>query len=298
MKTLPPLWLDQEDATERLSRLGADEETRAALTALIRDGLVVLRGWQDAATCARVISDYERYADENREYVDQNRDVLGREKRLVNFHLWSDHAAAIGTNPRVMKLLDFVFGQEAGVYTSLTFKYGTQQPVHRDSPHFATWPRGYFVGVWTALQDIDPNSGPIFYHRGAHRFPLNESAVWDEARRRLPDALEGEQLLLALDLYNGEVIRRAPHEGDRVIPALSAGDVVIWHPELPHGGSPAEDPQLTRWSIVFHCAPADVQVHQHPDFFRRAASEAPSPRYGFTTKNGRKVALAGGVTYM
>ena len=224
----------------------------------------------DPALCRRVVDDYRRYVDENPAYARANLDALGHEKRLVNFHTWSSNAAEIGTNPRLMQLLDFLFGMEACVYTSLLFKYGTQQPVHRDTPHFATWPRGYFFGVWTALQDIDPDSGPVFYHRGAHRYAVDERRFLEEARARKPDAPEAEQLLLALDLYYGEIIRRSPAEGPVEIPKLAIGDVVIWHPELPHGGSPANDPELTRWSMVFHCAPVAVQVHQHTDFFGHA----------------------------
>lgn len=286
------------DAVDRLNRIDISDEIRAATRAMMDDGIAILRGWQDPGVCSAVVNDYERYVNEHRVYVDQNLDALGHEKRLVNFHLWSDNAAAIGTNPRVMRLLDFLFGLEACVYTSLTFKYGTQQPVHRDAPHFATWPRANFVGVWTALHDVNPDSGPIFYYRNAHRFHIDEGNFWEEAQRRLPSAPEDEQLLLALDLYNGEVINRAPQEGELVVTSLSAGDVVVWHPELPHGGMPATNPELTRWSIVFHCAPVAIQVYQHSDFFRRAGLEAPPARYGFTEMNGRKVARAGEVAYM
>ncbi len=291
-------WLLGEDAAARIERAGVTEDFKAVARALVADGLAVVRGVHDRDLCARTIADYGRYVAQNRDYVQANFDALGREKRLVNFHLWSRNAAAIGTDPRIMELLDFLFGMEACVYTSLTFKYGTQQPVHRDTPHFATWPRGHFLGVWTALEDIDPDAGPIFYHRGAHRFGVDERACWDEARRRHPDAPEPAQLLDALDLYNGEVIRRANAMGGVVIPELRAGDVAIWHPEMPHGGSPARNPQRTRWSIVFHCSPASVQVHQHADFFRHRGTEPPPPRYGFMRANGRQIAATGDVAYM
>ena len=296
-KRAPPL-LMREDALDTVERADAPPAFKSAARALVTEGIAIIRGAHDRALCARTIADYERYAAENRAYVQANLDSLGHEKRLVNFHLWSANAARIGTDPQIMALLDFLFGMEACVYTSLTFKYGTQQPVHRDTPHFATWPRGYFLGVWTALEDIDPDAGPIFYHRGGQHFAVNERAFWDEARQRSPDAPESEQLLLALNLYNGEVIRRATALGNSIIPELRAGDVVVWHPETPHGGSPARNPERTRWSIVFHCAPASVQVHQHQDFFRRAGGDEPPARYGFTRANDRQIAAAGGVGYM
>src|SRR5687768_6042454 len=197
-------WLDAPDALARIDSAAVPVEFKRAARALVVDGPAVVHGAHDPALCRRVVDDYRRYVDENRAYARANLDALGHEKRLVNFHAWSSNAAEIGTNPRLMQLLDFLFGMEACVYTSLLFKYGTQQPVHRDTPHFATWPRGYFFGVWTALQDIDPDSGPVFYHRGAHRYAVDERRFLEEARARNPDAPEAERLLLALDLYYGE----------------------------------------------------------------------------------------------
>ena len=293
------LWIDQPEASELLARSNADDSLKAVARDLMTSGLSVIRSAHSTALCQRVIDDYERYVEENRSYVRENLDELGREKRLVNFHLWSEAAAEVGTAPRIMNALDFLFGQAAAVYTSLTFKYGTQQPVHRDTPHFATWPANMFVGVWTALERVDPSAGPLFYHPGAQRFAVDRSSFFEEAVRRLPNGTLGEQLYLALDLYNGEIIRRAPEVSTPQSLELEAGDSVIWHPQLPHGGSPATDPMRTRWSIVFHCAPVSVQVHQHDRFFtHRQRTSAPPDRYKYTTAHGRKVALAGGTAYM
>ena len=294
----PPLWLDQEDASNYIDQAAVGEREKTVAHSLIDSGIAVIRGAHDPTLCRAVIADYERYVAEHKEYVLANLDSLGREKRLVNFHFWSDAAAQIGISSKIMSILDFVFGVEASVYTSLTFKYGTQQPVHRDTPHFATWPRGYFVGVWTALERVRPEAGPLFYHPGAHRFPIEERRFWDEARTRIPHASRSDQLFMALDLYNGEVIRTAPTVSAPVSLELDVGDTVIWHPELPHGGLPASNPNTTRWSIVFHCAPASVQVYQHDLFFSHNADTPPAPRYGFRKIHGRKIAVAGDVAYM
>jgi len=293
-----PLWLDQPDALLRNKTSDASELEKSIAQSLINTGVAVVPGAHDPDLCNQVILDYEKYAKENYEYVQNNLDDLGREKRLVSFHHWSGAAAKIGTNETIMSLLDYIFGYEAGIYTSLTFKYGTQQPVHRDTPHFATWPRNYFCGVWTALEPIKLEAGPIFYHPGAHRFILNEHDFFDEACTRLPNATKQEQLTLALDLYNGEVIRTAPTISEPVILDLNVGDTVIWHPELPHGGSPASDPHATRWSIVFHCAPSSIQVHQHDAFFSHDIKKTPPQRYGYCEINDRKVAESGGVAFM
>jgi hypothetical protein len=145
---------------------------------------------------------------------------------------------------------------------------------------------------------VRPEAGPLFYHAGAHRFSIDPQGHMAAAVQRLPNAGVSEQVLMALDLYNGEVMRRAPTVSDAKSLELDIGDTVIWHPELPHGGSPASDPHHTRWSIVFHCAPANVQVHQHDAFFSHLGPEPPAPRYGYRETNGRKIAVAGEIAFM
>jgi hypothetical protein len=72
---------------------------------------------------------------------------------------------------------------------------------------------------------------------------------------------------------------------------LKKGDCAIWHPMLPHGGTKANNPMLTRKSMVFHCAPIDVQVLSARCFFHRRHPTA--PRYGFREFRERQYAVAG-----
>ena len=292
-----PLWLDAPDAAQRASVAKVSDEAKQVATDLITKGIGILRGVQDPTICQQVIADYQTFCGQSPDLHASSLDEAGREKRLVNFHNYSDAAMQIGTNPRLMSILDFLFGAEACVYTSLTFKYSTQQPVHRDIPHFATWPRNYFVGVWTALEDIDPESGPLFYYEGGHRFEVDEAEIWQRVQRDRPDLSHKDALELALDLYNGQVIDTAPHNGEHRIVEMKRGDVVIWHPQLPHGGSPAIDPSKSRWSTVFHCAPVRKQVHQHDAFFEHAGREEPPSRYAYKNAYNRKVAVAGDVAF-
>jgi phytanoyl-CoA hydroxylase len=291
-------WLDAQDALLTIDRSCVADDVREIARCLHLDGIAVVRRAHSKELCDAVIEDFKRYVADNRSYVQENLDALGREKRLVNFHLMSDAAAKIGCAENVMSTLDFIFAGEASVYSSLTFKFGTQQPVHRDTPHFATWPKKMFVGVWTALEDIDDRAGPLFYHRGGHLFEIDPLEFMRQAKKRLPDAPVEQQLLLALDLYNGEVIRRAPNVSPATKLDMKAGDTVIWHPELPHGGLPAIDTARTRWSIVFHCAPRAVQVHQHDRFFTHDSLEAPSDRYFYRLVGSRSCAESGAVSFM
>lgn len=293
------LWIDSSDALERLAAKKLEPDVSAALRDLIVDGVAVLKGVHSAATCNAVIEDYQDWSEQNAGYVKANLDALGRPSRLVNFHLHSPNARALSMNERVHKVLDEMFDSRSCVYTSLTFKFGTQQPVHRDTPHFATWPASHFAGVWTALEDVSADAGPLFYYKGAHRMQVaHPREFMRRADERIANAELHERLFMALDLYNGAVIRQSQEFGEPVTLPLNQGDVVIWHPEMPHGGSRAIDPMRTRWSIVCHCAPERVQVHQHQAFFQHEGPEAPPPRYGYLDKHSRKIALAGDVAFM
>src|SRR5919205_4547976 len=126
LKKLRSGWIDSDDALETLDGLKVHDWQYQALRQLICDGFTVLPSMIAPSLCDQVISDYDAWARERPDYVAQNLDELGREKRLVNFHLASEAAMKIATDQHVMELLDLFFGERAGVYTSLTFKYGTQ----------------------------------------------------------------------------------------------------------------------------------------------------------------------------
>src|SRR5262249_39522718 len=43
-------------------------------------------------------------------------------------------------------------------------------------------PEGQFVGVWTVLlEDIHPDSGPLSYVQGSHRFRIDQRALYRDA---------------------------------------------------------------------------------------------------------------------
>jgi ectoine hydroxylase-related dioxygenase (phytanoyl-CoA dioxygenase family) len=289
-------WIDRQDALALADASSAPETHKAAARDLIKDGFTVLRGAINPDLCQQVIEDYHRYVAENAGGV--NFDAQGRERRLLQFHWWSDASMRIATDPDVMALLDFIFGQRASPYSSLTFKYGTQQEIHRDTPHFATWPRSQFVGVWTALEDIDPTSGPLQYVRGAHRYDLPPEAVLAHVRAKHTHLTPAQQLDRALYRYNDQVELHSAEHGELTLaPLMKRGDVAIWHAELPHGGSPASDPMRSRWSMVVHCTPEAVQGHEYQAFFTHDGPEPPADRYTHREAYGRKVAFIGDPIY-
>lgn len=290
-----PLWLDLPNAEQEAVSRGAHYPSHYPGIAreVITEGFTILKGVVDPHLCDAVVSDYKQYLERNRGYADQYIDAKGRHHRLVNFHLSSENAMKIGCHEEIMRVLDYLFGYKAGIYTSLTFEYGTEQPIHRDAPFFHTFPVNYFVGVWCALEDIDPEAGPLMYVPGGHRFHCDQHALYTRVRDENPEKPNDWVVRNALEAYYGEVISRSEAIGEKKQAVLQKGDVAIWHPQLPHGGTPAEDPRKTRRSVVFHCAPETLQVYQHDIFFQHDGIEHPPPRYAFGSYHGRSYAFAG-----
>ena len=50
---------------------------------------------------------------------------------------------------------------------------------------------------------------------------------------------------------------------------VSKGDIIVWHPMLPHGGSPIKRKKSTRYSIVFHVVPNEMRVYGNDLFFEK-----------------------------
>ena len=295
---LKRLWIDEADAAQKIAASEAPDFVKQAALDIAEHGFAILRGVHDPALCSAVTDDYHRWVAANESYAGTQRDDLGRQKRLVNFHHASENALKIGMNPALLAVQDFLFGHKTAIYTSLTFQFGTLQPVHRDVPHFATWPDNYFFGVWTALEDIDPDAGPLFYHPGAHRWQVDHHAILDRLVAQHPEKTPQELYELALQGYYGVVIEEAPNYGQPVLAQMNKGDVAIWHAQTPHGGSMARNPLLSRWSIVFHNTPEQVQVHHHDRYFGHRSAAPPPGRYGFRDHQGRKIALAGETQFM
>jgi ectoine hydroxylase-related dioxygenase (phytanoyl-CoA dioxygenase family) len=289
------LWLDQLDAMDRVSSARArgqiSDGQEAAARDLIESGFTVIRNVAPAILCDQVADDFTHYLREHAEYAAKCVDAQGRHLRFVNFHGVSDAALELGNTPQIMLLLDFLFARSAGLYTSLLFEYGSQQPIHRDSPFFHTFPINYFFGVWFALEDIHPDSGPLMYVPGGHRFQVNHHMIFEQLKRQNPQQSTKELLDRALEHYYGAIIAEAEKVAPPCSVVLKKGDCAIWHPMLPHGGTKANNPMLTRKSIVFHCAPIDVQVYQQDVFF--TADNQPPPRYGFREFRERQYAMAG-----
>lgn len=246
-----PLWFDREGAEARISTL-QEPWLKEAVLSLRNNGFALLPANVGADLCDQIMSEFKAYAASRADSV-AYRDKWGLHERLANLHLVSSAARQLALNPRIIQLMTRLLEDQPRIVGSLLFEKGSTQSIHRDTPAFFTNPLNNYFGVWTALQDIGEDAGPLNYYPGGHRL--------------IPDA-ELYRARLGNDAYFKAVIDACEQAGlplTRFFP--QKGDTLIWHPQLPHGGGRRLDPAAPRHSMVFHYMKASAAIYSPNDFF-------------------------------
>lgn len=231
------------------------------------------------------IFSYNRTVRNLRNSIDDGKDCYGYGDRIGQLHQKFPELLELAGNDRVRKFLKWAFGDDPVLFASLNFDRGTEQEAHVDTIFFYPQPSYAMCGVWVALEDIDPDAGPLFYLDGSHKWPFYGS---EDVVRMRPQL--AEERISARNLEAGpEKSRVVSMLGDawtqdfvsmerkigakRVTPSLKAGDLVFWHSFLAHGGSPRVDPSLSRKSAVFHFIGASSKLYTYEQFMLYDESE-------------------------
>jgi len=167
-------------------------------------------------------------------------------QRIQDAWQFDEDVSAIASNPAVLDLLTKLYGRRAFPFQTLNFPVGTQQALHTDSVHFSSIPERFMCGVWVAMEDVGPNSGPLTYVPGSHRWPIMSNAMI--GRRGWQSELNSAQDPYG-DAWNAMI--RAQGAQQETFCARK-GQALIWSANLLHGGSARLDVDLTRWSQVTH----------------------------------------------
>lgn len=165
-----------------------------------------------------------------------------RPYKMNDLFLESEQVRALVLAPRLAAKLNEMLGGSPLVCNTLNFEFGSSQPYHTDSLYM-TPPRDFnLVATWIALEDVHPDSGPLRFYAGSHKIP---PFLFSHGRMT---AVPGE--MPGFNAYmQAEIEQRGLEE--RHFEARK-GDVFIWHSQLLHGGTPVENPALTRRSLVTH----------------------------------------------
>lgn len=224
---------------------------------LKEDGFVIVPNAISHNLCDAINEDFSTYVLKHSEEASQFRLKSGNHSRLCNMHVASEAARRAIFCDNILNVLDDFFEARAFLATSLYFEESSTQSIHRDTPFFNCKPRNMFAGVWVALEDVDPASGPLVYYPKSHRLLI------DPVMAPISGSLGNSWTKYCLDIQEAcENLKLNLEYG-----IVKKGDCIIWHPELAHGGSPIQQPGITRKSMVFHCAPEDVVMYGVEEFF-------------------------------
>jgi len=210
------------------------------------NGFIILENFFDDPTIDSVNKEMKKL-------VAQKKLQPTHDKKLMFANKISALIKNITLEKRLTGILSFILDKEVVPFQTINFIYGSNQRAHSDSIHMTTYPLGYLIAVWIALEDTNPDNGPLFYYPGSHRLPyllnndFNEGeTAFTLGKKDYPD-------------YEDAIEKQiTENQLEKKIFLAKKGDLLIWHANLLHGGLPVAKPELTRKSMVIHYYAKDV----------------------------------------
>jgi hypothetical protein len=250
----PRPWLDLPDAPQRIER----RRERGEITAIeasyarrwVRDGFVVVESFFEHGPLDRAWAAYERAVAAGAvtpEAAATEADPYPG--RTLNPHFGVPEVDALLRDPGLVELVGMLLGAQALPFQTIIGHKGSEQRPHSDAIHMTTYPLGYLAAAWLAFEDIAPESGPVVYYPGSHRLPyvfaddVGISAADFGDRGYLPYHERYEPRIAAL-------IEEAGLQPAYFTPRK--GDVLVWHANMIHGGSPRAHSAYSRRALVCH----------------------------------------------
>jgi len=247
-------WLDRDDsasliaAAEQSGYLTPDGVKHCRRFA--EDGYFVIEGAVSERDCDVAWQAFDSWGRTHPELIGGPvpSQVVPHYGRFLNIHKHVPEMHALLHHPVITSAIDTVLGFTCIPFQTIPSYFGSEQLAHSDAIHMATFPLGFLAAAWIALEDITPDSGPLVYYPGSHKLPyvLSHDVGIDVREART-----------GLDVYHQ---RYAPAIAALVrehqLPAkyftARKGDALIWHHNLLHGGSPVNNVNSTRKSLVCH----------------------------------------------
>jgi phytanoyl-CoA hydroxylase len=287
------------DAAARLAAMDLDPLVRSHALEVVDKGYTLVKHAISPGECADAIAAFRRFEAANDRIFGENRDRFGHYPRIVNLHCAIPQLLGLFTRNRIwLQVQDALFGAPTSLYTSLFYEVGSEQSLHRDSPVFATRPEYLYFGTSVYLEPTDDRNGCLEVLEYGHRLPeLDREALARARYGSLDDVSPLDSQLWAE--YQDAVAAQGRGRGLRVKTIHAhAGDSIIWHPQLPHGGSPVKDRRRTRFSLVMHNTPHGIPVYHQDVFFRPSAPYPEVAAWPYREVDGRQIAdMAGGIAF-
>ena len=162
--------------------------------------------------------------------------------KINDLYLENPAIRAMSLNSSLCEHLTELLGGTPMAFNSLNFEHGSQQNNHRDTLFMPSRLPNKMLGSWIALEEVSTVNGPIHYYPGSHKIPPFRFS-------------NGKQNAVAAELHEFDAYMSAAIRERSIEPVAfeaGAGDVLIWHAELLHGGAAIVNKHSTRKSLVTH----------------------------------------------
>ena len=201
--------------------------------------------------------------------------------RIGNTHLSSKRIANAFIKNKALSYVNFIFQSKPALYTSLYYQRGSAQDIHRDTPYFTTRPMNYYVGFSISLEPSNDENGCLEVMRGGHLVDeIDLDNVIDILNKDTKNLSSTDDETWAM--YQEMMKKSCLDAGLKIEPLhTNTGDTIIWHPQLPHGGSVVRSVS-PRNSLITHVTPVGMPVYLQDVFFNpsKEVSEYTDWKYG------------------
>jgi ectoine hydroxylase len=244
-------WMDKnvngEEIKNKLASKNFPEEIKKSILEWKENGYIILHKIFDEKTIDSINHEIEKLLAEKKiEFT------LGNKIMFAN--KFSELIRNITINKNVTDVLDFLLGRRVIPFQTINFIEGSQQEAHSDSIHMTTYPLGYLVAIWVALEDVTEDCGPLVYYPGSHKLPYLLNDGYERGGNVFTVGADSNYLKYEEKI--GEVVK------EKKLPkkmfTAKKGDVLIWHANLIHGGEKITREGSTRKSMVVHYFAEDV----------------------------------------
>jgi len=259
-------WLDKPDAKEKLVAhpdfKNFDADTQQQLIQWIDRGYLVLKGFYAENEVDELNGEVNRLLKEQKTAFN----YTGR--KVMDAHQLSGVIDKYFRYERMLNVMNFIMGKKVHPFQTINFIRGSEQRAHSDSIHMTSEPKGYMIASWTALENCHEENGLLFYYPSSHKLPYvmtddfetghSRWRLGKNANKRYEDKIEEviEKYDLKKEYFHAE-----------------KGDVLLWHANLIHGGSPIKQVGSTRQSMVCHYFCEDVicyhEISQRPAMLKK-----------------------------
>lgn len=258
-------WLDQVDSSFALPL----HEDFKAFSQNTQNALL---NWSENGYCILKNFFSEREVEEINQCVAEvenkgHADVRSNGKKLMFAIHESKRLRELASPTRLEKINDLLLGKKTKLFQSINFPEGSEQKAHSDTVHMTTFPLGYMMAVWIALEDIGPEQGPVYYYPGSHKLPYILNKDFDHGGNYF---LIGKNARKNYEKAIAEVLEKEQLKKEYFL--ARKGDVLIWHANLLHGGEAIARKGSSRKSMVMHYFAEEVicyhEITQRPTIFK------------------------------